>query len=401
MSRHGIEPLLRHARALGFALALILCCETHAEWDLLKIRITRADFDRMLATTPFSREQQVAGIAVYESFARDFASAAAKLQARVDRMQGGTPGDTWGALNTDWMQMRLEFEDRLESDVAAALGNDGAAGTSWSHAVMAERRRRVLGEMASEQLVRKLSDLMQVLAPIRLSPAEREAVAPLIDGYEHDMDQGLHNWQREHIRLMRASNQRGDDEAANKRRGEAGVAWAKTNDAIRQISDDLAPRIAELLEPANRLAFLEGYGRAVCPEAFERCPAELALEAIRLTADVPREKRDAIEAIYADYAPQRDEVRRQIVAVVRKWDKGEYPLKREIEAFWEQAAREQMPPPERNKRSDELLAQHPANPLLERRHKIALDAVHRMRSVFSDDELAKLPLAVRLALTTW
>ena len=87
--------------------------------------------------------------------------------------------------------------------------------------------------------------------------------------------------------------------------------------------------------------------------------------------------------------------------MVNKWQAREYRLYRELVELGERQQRGEITDDQWRTSNDELMRQHPANPLLERRHDLAIETVQRMRSVFTEDEIARMPLAVRLALTGW
>jgi Xaa-Pro aminopeptidase len=224
----------------------------------------------------------------------------------------------------------------------------------------------------------------------------------VIDAYVQAMDQTLQRWQRESIRISRELDaMKGDDEATRLRRVAGATAWADLTAGITRVSEGVVAPIAAGLDTEHRTAFLLGVDKLTYPQAFERCPSEIALEALKMTPDIAPEKRAAIDVVYADYAPKRDQVRAQIIEVVRKWEKGGYPAKREMEQLWPATERGEMSREDAHRRTDELLKQHPANPLLEKRHDLAIEAVHSMRGVLSDDEIARMPLAAQLALMAW
>ena len=71
-----------------------------------------------------------------------------------------------------------------------------------------------------------------------------------------------------------------------------------------------------------------------------------------------------------------------------------------LESLYERFERGEAPEDWRDQQSA-LLRQHPANPLLEKRHDLAIEAVQRIRRVFTDDEIAHMSPAVQIALTAW
>ena len=70
-------------------------------------------------------------------------------------------------------------------------------------------------------------------------------------------------------------------------------------------------------------------------------------------------------------------------------------------ALWQASERGEIDREEYYRRHKHLESRHPANPLLERRHDLALETAQRLRSVLGEETLARMPLSVRIALTAW
>jgi len=393
----GIAPFMKFAFMSIMAIAL-LAGRARAQFDdLFHLRIKEGDFRRMLDKLPADTPHAV--VLAYSRFADDYTREAERMRER--RRQAERDRSDNGLLGIDWWDKRLELESRLASDVAAALQSDEQR-VAWGRAVADERRRYVLKEMKVEQRLREPFDPVTALDSIELSADERTRAQPLIDAGVESLDQALRTWQRAHIDGLRLrTNTPYNSPDGPRIWKEVTDKWMGLNASVVAASENSARTIADALDPEHREAFLEGIDRQVYPEAFERCPAELAFEALGQVPGIAPEQRAALDAIYADYAPKRDDIRKQVIKVIRQYQYGDNPLKREMDELWAAVERGEVDIPERNRRSAEIRMKHPANALLQTRHDLGIETVRRMRAVFSADQIAHFPLAARLALTAW
>jgi hypothetical protein len=371
---------------------------------MLPPAVSRHDFAKMLPQLGLSSEEEMVVRGLFESYDAGVLTEVAELHAYGKRLEAGEAG-SWDARNWNWLEGLLKLQARLESDVKAAL-NDEAKLKRWEKAIAGARRRTTLSYLRKIERVRHACDLRELLDPIPLTAAELTNVSETIDTYEAQMDTALRELENNRVPIMKTicanrnshpGGETGDPEKY-KTLMDAIERYQKLVQRIPQVTEASAAEIAAALDE-HRDAFIEAHDRCDYPDAFETCPAELALDAIRLVEEVHPDKHEALEATFLAYQPVRDQLNRQIASVVRRWETEDNQLKRDIVALQQRRERGEVADGDYYTLLDELEAQHPANPLLQRRHDLALETVRRMRSVFTDDELQKLPLAARLCLS--
>jgi hypothetical protein len=377
--------------------------------DMLRPHVSRPAFDGMLAPLALDAQQASAAGAAFDAYLAQFTREAAAVKVQVDALSSGGAGGpgAWQRLNCEWWEARLRLETSLEQSVSAAIGDD-AEREGWRKAMRDSRRTRELHVLRLVNRQRHACDVLTMVWNLSLSDAERARVTEPAEAAARNLDAMIRDWQREHIRLSRqawgedaAENDPVRAQAIQQARFDASTQWVERMTALTKACRDIAPTLAAELEPANRRALQDAVERNVYPEAFQPCPAQLALEALRLMDDLAPEQRAACEALYADYATKRDAIRRQILDLVSRLEGEDSPLKREIVALWQSLERGEIDREEYHRRHDELQSQHPANPLLEKRHNLAIETARRMRSVLGEQTLARLPLSLRIALTAW
>lgn len=395
------------ANRLFILIAMTLCLHAAPVQADETPSVLQSDFDAAIATMSLDATEEANIRSIYKAFVQDFTREAAKTQARFE--QAKDDSTAYQKANFDWWDTRLKLEDQFESDATAVL-TGGANVKAWWRAMAAARRRYMLKEVHDVQRVRDACDLPLLLESSPLTAEEHRRVDEVLDSLEHDMDQRLHAYQVERGGLFRAvrgySRSAADDEAAAFKKFEA--AAKRSGELLAQIGKldaEYALRISGGLDSPHREAFLLARDRCAFPDAFQPGPAELAIEAIRFTPDIAAKKRASIEAILAEYVPLRDQLTQEAINIVRRWQTGQIPLKKQMEregaSLQERHERQEITDEEYFQALSEFASQNPAVPILRRRHDLVVETVRRMRDVFSDDEFQKLPLAVRLALAGW
>lgn len=407
------------------SLALTMFASGQALEEPGRPSMSRADVDRCIAALDFADESQAATFrALYDDMAAACVRAVAETRRRIDEAAAAErtwreehPGEEpWmghaidfgrGDAQYDELEERVRIDERFESDVAAILTSEQRL--VWIDFTRAIRRRQQLPGVGFGPHERDAYDLAALLDEV-LPAAERdEPTHAALAAYIERMDSALRRWQAEapHAwRAMRASamgrteHAAGGNEQKRKRNAEAGETLQAIVNSVSAINEQSLARLCECLPPEQAERLRDAVDRAVYPELFRPCVAEIARDAVRLAPDVAPDQREAIEAMFADCVPHRDQLRRQIVTVVRKWERGEYPLNRELKSLYEQSQRSGGEPDVREQQ-EVLLRRHPANPLLEQRHALAIETVRRMRSIFSESEIDNMPEAVKIALTAW
>jgi len=396
-----------------FAMMLCLACcvNVHAEdlWNqILTPSILQSDVDSAIASMSLDATEETNIRSIYKAFVQDFTQEATKTIAQFETARGDIPG--FEKATFDWWDTSIKLVDQFESDVTAVITGEGNVKVWW-RIMAAARRRYVLKEVHDVQRVRDACDLPLLLESIPLTAEEHGRVDAILDGLEHDLDQQLHAYQVERGGLFRAlrgysSRAEGADDATVMNKSEkAGKRHGELLAGVGKLDAEYAPRIAGALESPNREAFLLACDRCAFPDAFQPGPAELAVEAIRFAPDIAAEKRAAIEAIFAEYVPARDQLTQDAINVVRRWQADQVPQKKQMEregaSLQERHQRQEIADEEYFQALSDFDSQHPAVPILYRRHNLVIDTVRRMCGVFSEDEFQKLPFAVCLALADW
>jgi hypothetical protein len=377
---------------------------TNSWWDeQLALPMSASEFQSAAAALGFSAEQTTAASAALNQYVAESQNVAGRIRQRINDLGSSQYG--WAQLHADWLTERLRLEAQLEEGIAAAL-QDGQQQAAWRKHVREVRCAREIRELRTARH-RHACDLKRTAETLALSPWERRRVASHLDSYHAQLDALLVKYHdatianaRERMAFDEDRQAGMEDATRNKRLVDSIEKWLATVQDIERLTKEYARFIAADLDEQNQAMFLEALNRCAYPEAFTKCPVEGAAEALRLVPDIAPEKREAVEALLGEYLAPRDQIRNAILTAVERWE-NENPVRRDLIAVSEAEQRGELTSEERMGRTSELLRQHPANPLLQRRHDLAIDTVKRMRSVFTDDEIARLPLAVRLCLTDW
>lgn len=378
---------------------------------ILAPTVVQSDVETAIDKLSLSQSEEEQLRSRYAAFSEQCSREAAATRAKLDALDAGESG-SYEEVQWHWQDVRRRLDSDFENEVMAQMPDEQRRKT-WHSAIAAGRRRTMLAEMRANRSVPRACDPIALLDPIELTEAERARIAEAVNALEQEMDDILRNFDSQRVEIgrdMRGLSRARDEGESNPKKLEIlrqkfDAAARRGQELVARINScihDGTEHIAAGLESPHREQFLEAKNRLDYPDAFRTCPAELALEAIRLAPDIPPEKRAAIEALFADYQPARDQLVREIVTLAQRWEAGEVPqlleIRRERMANRERLERHEISVDEYGRVDYDLAAKHPINPLLRRRHDLAIETVRKMRSVFTADELQKLPLAARLAL---
>jgi hypothetical protein len=399
-----------HGFAQALSAIIMLCCSattTGQQWDEEHPHLDGSTFAVVMGSLSLSNEEQTAAQAAYETYSAAFNALTSQMRARRDGLANAKPVD-WEQLHLDWWEARRRLEKQLESSVANTMVAEPSR-EGWFKALRDERVSREMRSLHDSQRRRQACDVAQLLDGLPLSPGERMAATESVDAYRDQIAlklRMLDDAKIANIRLRidfnRDPEASGNDPVLRQQLVESAEKWLGVVQSIERLTAEYVMLVAERLEPGNRAAFLLSFDKATYPEAFKECPVDLAIEAIQLAPGIAADKADAVESLQATHSAECDELRSRILEAVRHWnDGGSATTLRALKEVHEQAERGELTTDERNARTDDLLRQHPARTLLERRHGLAIDTVKRMRAVFTEDEIEVMPLAARLCLRAW
>jgi hypothetical protein len=121
-------------------------------------------------------------------------------------------------------------------------------------------------------------------------------------------------------------------------------------------------------------------------------PVDLVVDRLLASERLDDNQVRQIEALYAEYCPQRDRIRRELLRAVRRWND---PSPAELAE--RQRRREQLR--QEGRFVSEAFPDHPAVPWLARRRALAKTTCAQIRAVLTAEQFESMPVAVRMLLS--
>lgn len=282
-------------------------------------------YARLLKLTP---EQRAIVDRAYEAYEHQLRSEReamqeAMRQAFMEAREGGERGAGLEEMTENFREMRdraAQLEREFFDEIKRQLTAEQRA--LWPKVERARRRERASGGMmiASGERV----DLVAVIDGMRLSPAAREAVTPILEQYEEDLDREL------------AARERVNEEVAEAMTGLRGLAGGGQMDGARaqlaelmekarmagarvaDVNRRYTARVQGALPEDKRPAFLQAVKEARFADVYRPSTGARAIEVALAMEDLDDAQRAKIEAIRANYERLTANVNARLASALEK-----------------------------------------------------------------------------------
>jgi hypothetical protein len=329
MTRPSTPSLPRLVASLAFAAAVVLWPQAPADaqvgrrglfGEAFRPDILQRDITLMTQQLQLEEWQRPVVEALMDDYATAFNTG---IEALKDRMRaasesavraGGQGGDqVLQSVLEPLKGWRLEKDRMLEkfaSDVKSQLGAQQLE--RWPAFERALRRERLLpeGSLSGERV-----DLFALLANMQPSPVEREAVAPVMDRYEVELDAALaarSQRGREIMPRLEAAMSAMDYEQMGDLQDQAmqsSVAVRDTNDAaIESIAAAMGARGPEF----RRAALEQAY-----PDAYRIHPVMVLMQQVRRLDSLTPEQAAQVDVLTTEFAAACDAMDAKVAGVMR------------------------------------------------------------------------------------
>lgn len=398
-------------------LLLVAAIAARADTDgLLSFtpRISPADFDEFMRAVTFEKAEDEAMIlALYERWAETFSAQGAAAQAKYTAADDARKAyelehegaSAWTSEGYDfglnditygWRMERCSLEWQLDKDILSALKTDQQS--TWARLTRRVRRRELLPEVRLSFRRYIVLDLIAIVEGMPLTADESLAVEEVLDDYAANLDDALRQWEGRvyalRARIMSTARELHINDDA-RRREEINRVHEQIDRLAHAISDinaTYADLIASCLSEENAQQLLREIDCIRFPDLCAPSPVDLVVECLLALERLDDNQVQQIEALYSEYRPQRDRIRRELLRAVRRWNDPSPAEQAERQRRWEQMRRE-------GGEGREAFTDHPALPWLARRRALAKTTCAEIRAVMTAEQFDSLPIAVRMLLS--
>ncbi|MDY7110298.1 MAG: hypothetical protein SYC29_16840 [Planctomycetota bacterium] len=376
------------AAAFAVIAAHAAASETAAGWleseaPFLVSREARAVIDELIEDAP----EKAASIRALLDEAAD--TYRRLLEDHADRIEASeeTTGRDFFMLWPEWRRTLNAFSSARIEQIEEALGHEALR--TWRLHEQRYAFRQIVQIIAQRNQIGSgppIPDLYEALeeAGIDLSSggalgdalaAESEALGSLVEAYWRDYP----SFSRTMI----------NDRSTSQQRRNAVEGMKAIIDHLREGVSRAAATIAAALDEQQRQGFIEALTCRQRPEFCLPTPVDIAVKLLRTCDSVGQEQMTTIEAFYRDYVAEHVPLRARFIEHQLHWDSAPVAAARD---------REFRRLHERGERPQAAWQSHPGLPALRRLVALEADTLRTLRAVFTDDELARLPGSIRLAL---
>lgn len=211
----------------------------------------------------------------------------------------------------EWRAESQQIADRFVEDLQSLLNEDQLA--KWPKFQRRLFRAKYLG---NGQLSAESLDLVTEVTLLGVSAAQMEAVAPLLERYEIDLDEALR--QREQFlsesqaELIKAVQE--DDPRVGMSVAQGQV---ELREAVRNVNERYVEILAAALPAESSEQFLQTIREKTYPRIYRPTQADRVFKAALLIPDLSPETKDAIQEVYTQYLSELDTFNARLVEMVR------------------------------------------------------------------------------------
>ncbi len=341
-------------------------------------------YTKLLGLSP---DQQSAAKALLEGYQQSFDTLAGEARDRMQEMReairaemadegGGRPGgDAFRRMGDEmdkFRKARTELEDGFFNDLKAVLTPEQS--DKWPRVERAHRREQTVGRglMSGERL-----DLVKVVDDLKLDPAARAELEPVLDQYAAELDRKLidRNAAYDAVQVkMRAMFQNADDTGIEK----AFQDGREASTGVRDVNRKYVRQIEGLLPDDAKPAFNEVVRRQSYPLIYRQTYGSRALAAASELTDLDDAQKATITSIRESYARDLAGINRELEAATDKREQSLNPqdlMRRRGGGGWRG-----------DLENDPDLA-----PLIERRNALQDSALDKLKAALTPEQFAALP----------
>jgi hypothetical protein len=219
-----------------------------------------------------------------------------------------------------WMKERDRIERAFAQRITTLVGDLDATG--WQAVVRTARRERTLPFVSAVNHYFAALDYCEVLDSIGIG-RNANAIAPIVDDYENQMDDALLSIGSQYPVLM--AERMALDEAADLKPAASQEERRRLDIAVSQllskpaaINERFVHSIAEALSSSDRKRFESSIRCESSPALCQSDPSELLFARLLATETIPAATRAAIQVIADDYLARRQAIHERLAVELRR-----------------------------------------------------------------------------------